>query len=345
MNIRAAHWAMMMNYAPNTKIGQKGIDALLKYRDRYVGSIAGESLGYFYVEPKVMHDAVGKAQTRRQLVEAFTPVSLASNAAKYREVYGKDLDPNPFAEAISCLSVGNIAFAPIAADWGARTIGYESAAATSSLLPMRWAFMRGAARQRGTLTCTYRSCNFGDASTIFSDASSFSSPKNILDNYYSVFSGAGMTWYKFDIWYQYMAGSAMFYHEQGFDEFWKPGGTTAAGEKEVQLSPKGKLVDRFLRLTPRPNPTAATLLPPWPFWSTTPTAGSLRRSGPTHSITITTSPTASARATTSGCSASISGRRTIRSVWSRRSRLPAPARSTCRVSSATSSTWCSLIPT
>lgn len=58
-----------------------------------------------------------------------------------------------------------------------------------------------------------------------------------------------MTWYKFDIWYQYMAGCSMFYHEQGFDEFWKPGGTTAAGIKPVQLSPKGKLVDRFLRVT------------------------------------------------------------------------------------------------
>ena len=58
-----------------------------------------------------------------------------------------------------------------------------------------------------------------------------------------------MTWYKFDIWYQYMAGSSMFYHEQGFDEFWRPGGTSAAGVREVELSPKGKLVDRFLRLT------------------------------------------------------------------------------------------------
>ncbi len=242
-------WGMMMNYAPATKIGQQGIDAFLKYRDRYVGSVAGESLGYFSVDPQVMQAAVAPAQTRRQLVEAFTPPSLAANSAIYRTVYGKDLDPNPFAEVISCLSIDNIAFAPIAADWGARTIGYESSAMTSSLLPMRWAFMRGTARQRGTLTCTYRSCNFGDASTIFSDASSFSSPKNILDNYYSVFSGAGMTWYKFDIWYQYMAGSSMFYHEQGFDEYWKPGGTTVAGEKEVQLSPKGKLVDRFLRVT------------------------------------------------------------------------------------------------
>ncbi len=242
-------WAMMMNYANGVKIAQPGLDAFARYRDRYVGSIAGESLGYFYVDPKVMQAAVGQAQTRRQLVDAFAPPSLAANAAKYREVYGKDLDANPYVDVIPCPSIGNIAFAPLEADWGARTIGYESAAATYSLLPMRWAFMRGVARQRGTLTCTYRSCNFGDASTIFSDGSSFTSPKNILDNYYSVFSGAGMTWYKFDIWYQYMAGSSMFYHEQGFDEYWKPGGTTVAGEKEVQLSPKGKLVDRFLRVT------------------------------------------------------------------------------------------------
>ena len=242
-------WAMMMNYANGTKISQQGIDAFAKYRDRYVGSIAGESLGYFGVDPPVMQAAVGNAQTRRQLAAGFTPPSLAANAAKYREVFGKDLDANAYVDVIPCPSVGNIAFAPLEADWGARTIGYESAAATSSLLPMRWAFMRGAARQHGVLTCTYRSCNFGDASTIFSDGSSYTSPKNILDNFYSVFSGAGMTWYKFDIWYQYMAGSSMFYHEQGFDEYWKPGGTTVAGEKEVQLSPKGKLVDRFLRVT------------------------------------------------------------------------------------------------
>jgi hypothetical protein len=114
---------------------------------------------------------------------------------------------------------------------------------------MRWAFMRGLARQGGHTTATYRSCNFGDSATIFSNTQSYHTPQNILDNYYSVFSGAGMTWYKFDIWYQYMAGSSMFYHEQGFDEWWQPGGTTAAGIHEVQLSPKGKLVDRFLRVT------------------------------------------------------------------------------------------------
>src|SRR5262249_8670750 len=179
-------------------------------------------------------------RTRRQLVEAFAPLTVEANRQKYRTIYGKDLDKNPYEEVISCLSVGNILWAPILSQWGTRTLGYESVAATSSLLNMRWAFLRGAARQGGHLTPTYRSCNFRHSASIFSDAGRFHAPKNILDNYYSVYAGAGMTWYKFDIWYQYMAGSSMFYHEQGFDEFWKPGGTTVAGLQEVQLSPKGK---------------------------------------------------------------------------------------------------------
>ncbi|MBM4001479.1 MAG: hypothetical protein FJ297_18415 [Planctomycetes bacterium] len=242
-------FAMMMNYHPGVPIGEAGIAAFKKYRDRYVGSIAGESLGYFHVDDAAMRGATDAARSRRQLLDAFAPLMLAKNAEKYRAVFGRDIDSNPYEDVISCLSVGNTVGTPICADWGARTIGYESSAATSSVLGMRWAFLRGAARQRGVMTATYRSCNFGDSSTIFSDTQSYHGPKNILDNYYSVFSGAGMTWYKFDIWYQYMAGASMFYHEQGFDEYWKPGGTTAAGVHEVELSPKGKLVDRFLRVT------------------------------------------------------------------------------------------------
>ncbi|MEX2026552.1 MAG: hypothetical protein WEH44_04615, partial [Pirellulaceae bacterium] len=242
-------WGMMMNYHPDVPIGDKGIAMFQKYRDRYVGAIAGESFGYFYPDGEKMKAATAAAQTRRQVAEAFTPVMLESNRDKYRKVFGRDLDANPYQDVISCLSVGNIMGIPLCADWGAKTIGYESSVATSSVLPMRWAFMRGSARQWGSLTATYRSCNFGDSSTIFSDTQSYHAPKNFYDNYYSVISGAGMTWYKMDIWYQYMAGSSMFYHEQGFDEYWQPGGTTVAGLHEVQLSPKGKLVDRFLRVT------------------------------------------------------------------------------------------------
>lgn len=243
------HWAMMMNYHPGQPIGEKGIQLYQKYHDRYVGSISGENLGYFDVKQEEMKKTTEQAKTRREVVQAFTPLTLRANAEKYRKIYGRDVDANSYQDVIACLSEGNMAFFPLFYDWGARTIGYESTASTSSLLSMRWAFMRGAARQHSGLTATYRSCNFGDAATIFSNTSSYTSPQNILDNYYSVYSGAGMTWYKMDIWYQYMAGASMFYHEQGFDEYWQPGGTTAAGIHEVQLSPKGKLVDRFLRVT------------------------------------------------------------------------------------------------
>lgn len=271
-------WAMMSNYHPGKPIGEKGQAEFAKVRDRFLGSISGEALSPQYPSGESLKKATEGSKTRRQLVEAFTPLALEANAAMYRKVYGKDLDPNSYADIIACLSVGNIAFVPICADWGARTVGYESSSMSSSVLAMRWAFMRGGARQRETMTATYRSCNFGDASTIFSKQQSYTSPRNFLDNYYSVFSGAGMTWYKFDIWYQYMAGASMFYHEQGFDEFWKPGGLTAAGIKEVQLSPKGQLVDRFLRVTAREPDRGVPFTPvaflvdyahgwePAPFW-------------------------------------------------------------------------------
>jgi hypothetical protein len=253
-------WAMMMNYAPDTPVTPATRANFLKYRDRYVGSIAGESLGYFEVDPKTLKASTAGAHSRRELAAALTPLSLAANEAKYRKVFGQDW-PNAYREVIPCPSVTMTAFAPLCYLWGARTVGYESSAMTASLLAMRLAFLRGAARQNGGLTATYRSCNFGDASTIFSEAQSYTKPRHILDNYYSVFSGAGMTWYKMDIWYQYMAGASMFYHEQGFDEFWMPGGTTAAGLKEVQLSPKGKLVDRFLQVTAQHRDRGSSFTP------------------------------------------------------------------------------------
>jgi hypothetical protein len=241
-------WAQMMNYHGNDPVTPAAKENFLKVRDRYVGNIAGESLGYFYPDDATMKAATAAARSRRELAAALTQVCLASNADKYRKVFGGDW-ADAYREVIPCQSIGMTAFAPLCYSWGARTVGYESSAITAGLLSLRMAFLRGAARQNGGLTATYRSCNFGDASTIFSETQSYTKPKNILDNFYSVYSGAGMTWYKMDLWHQYLSGSAMFYHEQGFDEFWIPGGTGAAGVKEVQLSPKGKLVDRFLRVT------------------------------------------------------------------------------------------------
>jgi hypothetical protein len=244
-------WAMMMNYFPDRPVSAAAKANFLKYRDRFVGNISGENLGYFVQDEAKLKAYSAGAKTRRDLATALMKSCMEANDAKYKIVYGEDW-PDAYKEVIPALSCSMTAFAPLCYLWGARTMGYESTSVTSGLLSMRMAFLRGAARQNGGLTATYRSCNFGDAATIFSEQGSYTRPLNILDNYYSVYSGAGMTWYKMDIWYQYMSGTSIFYHEQGFDEYWIPGGGVA-GAKEVQLSPKGKLVDRFLRVTAK-NP-------------------------------------------------------------------------------------------
>src|SRR5262249_37248791 len=192
-------WGHLLNYHPDRPTTPAGREKFLKYRDRFVGGIAGESLGYFDVKPEAMAAATAKAASRRNLAEAITKECLAANAAKYKTVYGQDW-PEAYREVIPCQSIGMTWGAPLADSEGARTVGYESSAITGGVLPLRMAFLRGAARQHGGMTATYRSCNFGDASTIFSESSSFTKPRNILDNFYSVFSGAGMTWYKFDVW-------------------------------------------------------------------------------------------------------------------------------------------------
>ena len=337
-------WALMMNYAAGPLPARRPRARRRSSRSTATASSAASpartsatSTSTRRSWPRRRGEAMHASRSSpRRFTAAYAPLALAANAAKYRAVFGASWPADgAYREVVPCQSIGMTAFAPLCYAWGARAVGYESSAITSGLLALRMAFLRGAARQYGGLTVDYRSCNFGDASTIFSETQSYTKPRNILDNYYSVYSGAGMTWYKMDIWYQYMAGSSMFYHEQGFDEFWMPGGTSAAGMKPVQLSPKGKLVDRFLRVTAQ-NPDRGTpYTPRWPSWSTTPTAGSrppfwparLRR--PSRPV----DPTADVPATTSQsrCCASISGPRITRSAARKESPPRRRARCTCRV--------------
>jgi len=241
-------FAAMLNYYPDNPISAQATnDYLTKYRNRYVGSISGEHLGYFYIPTDKMKAATAGAKTRREMVEAMGKINMEYNAAKYRTVFGQDL-PNPYLDVIPCQSNHMTMYASLGYLWGARTFGFEAASVTYESVALNLAFLRGAARQNGGLTATYRSSNFGDSATYFSEAGMATKPGFIFDNFYDVYSGSGMAWYKFDMWYQYMSGSSIFYNEQGFDEFWVPGGQ-ALGKQEIQLSPRGKLTDRFLRLT------------------------------------------------------------------------------------------------
>ena len=243
-------WGNMQNYFPPKPLSAEAKARWPKYQDRYVGNIAGESLGYFQDYPPfsrpALVEAIKPAQSREEVFRTLTEEYLAGIAAHEAGIWGQAPE-RPYRYTIPCQSVGMTAFAHACFDWGADTVGYESHAAAPGV-GMRLAFLRGAARQYGGVTVTYRSSGLGDAHSIFSEMGEYSAPKYIYDNWYDVWSGAGMTWYKFDIWHQYFSGSGMFYHEQGFDEFWCPAGG-ATPRKPIQLSPKGRLVDQFLKIT------------------------------------------------------------------------------------------------
>ncbi len=110
------NWGLLLNYHPDNPVSAAGKANFLKYRDRFVGSIAGESTGYFDVKPEVMKAATASAKNRRELAEAITKTSLAANAAKYKTVYGQDW-PNAYREVIPCQSIGMPAFAPLCYSW------------------------------------------------------------------------------------------------------------------------------------------------------------------------------------------------------------------------------------
>src|SRR4051794_9637687 len=173
----------MMNYidakplAPNAKTNWS------KFQDRYVGNISGESLGHNVpFDAKVLAARVKAAKSREEVLAAYTDVFLAGVIEKQKSVFG-EATSNPYRDFIPCQSSEMTAFAHAAREWGARTIGYENTA-NAPALGMRMAFLRGGARQYGGMWATYRSCNFGDASTIFSEQSTYAHPKYVYDNWY-----------------------------------------------------------------------------------------------------------------------------------------------------------------
>jgi len=258
----ARPFANMGNYIDAKALTPRAKENWAKVHDRYVGNIQGESLGHSVpLDGKALAEKLKAAKTRAEALAAHAELFRAGVAKKQTAVFGEP-GAVPYADYIPCQSSEMTAFAHAAREWGARTVGYEN----STVLPalgMRLAFLRGGARQYGGMWATYRSSNFGDSATIYSEQSTYAHPKHVYDNYYDAWAGAGSTWYKFDLWHEYMAGSALFYHEQGFDEFWTPGGGSTP-RQPIQLSPKGRLVEQFLAVT-RKHPDRGTPYTPIAF--------------------------------------------------------------------------------
>jgi hypothetical protein len=250
-------FSLMVNYSdPSWAKGttaeqkQKVYENLKKYRERFVGYIAGESVAHASYDTDVLYKRVGEAKTRADILAAWKEVHTASVVKKFSDYYGQKVsEEEAWGPLISCLSANNEAFCHAIMAWGAKQIGHENTG-NSPTLARRLAFLRGAARQFGGKFVDYQSANLGDSATMFS-RQNFIYPANakyILDNSYDAWAGAGVTWLLKDYLLWHMAGVDAFYNEQGIDMFWKPGGIAAGDNFPVQLSPKGKVAETVLNL-------------------------------------------------------------------------------------------------
>jgi hypothetical protein len=112
-----------------------------KYRDRYVGNIAAKASAISIRRDADLQAATAAARTRRDLVAAFSPLCLASNAEKYRKVFGADL-PDAYRDVIP---------------WRVQSDGPRSRRSATPGAPGRSATNRRRSRP-GSCRCAWRSC-------------------------------------------------------------------------------------------------------------------------------------------------------------------------------------------
>lgn len=247
-------FAILWNYGePNWP---KGTDHaavyanLRRYADRFVGFVAGEAISYAPPDNTALEARVRAAKSRADVLAALRDLNTAATRARMSDYFGVPLSAEgAWNPVLSCLSANNEAFAHALYGWGMSKVGHENSG-NSPTLARRLAFLRGAARQFGGQVIDYQSCNLGDSSTIFSREASFfpASSRYILDNSYDAWAGAGLNWVLKDYLLFHLAGATAFYHEEGNDLFWKPGGNSVGDSFPVQLSPRGAVTDAFLHL-------------------------------------------------------------------------------------------------
>lgn len=247
-------FTLMLNYNdPNWPKGadRKAVYAnLKKYMNRCAGYVAGESVAHASYDSQILSDRIKDAKTRGDVLAALRDAHTLSVVKKFSDYYGQPVTPEEaWAPVMSCLSGNNEAFCHALLNWGCKQIGHENTG-NSPTLARRLAFLRGAARQFGAKLADYQSANLGDAATMFSRQAFLypASSKNILDNSYDAFAGAGVNWLMKDYALFHLAGCDVFYNEQGVDMFWKPGGVVAGDNFPVQLSPKGKVAQAIIDL-------------------------------------------------------------------------------------------------
>jgi len=231
-------------------------ESLKKQRDRFIGFVAGESISYDSPDGEQLDKKVRAAATRQEVLAAIHEAHNAATAKKFSKYFDTEISPTEAWEHdIPCPSGNMESLAHALCEWGVKRLGHENTG-NSPTLARRLAFMRGAARQFGVKLCDYQSCNLGDASGIFSRQASFwpGSSRYILDNSYDVWAGAGLNWVLKDYVLFWLAGCDAFYHEEGNDIYWKPGGNAAGDDFPVELSPRGRVTEAFISIAAKHRP-------------------------------------------------------------------------------------------
>ena len=251
------------NWPPGTTDAQKqAVRQNVKAQgDRFLGYIAGESIAHMSHDAAVLDAKIAAAKSRADVLAALREVYTAMVVKGFTDYYGAPVTPDEaWRDVISCLSANMESHAHALCNWGVNRLGHENTG-NSPTLARRLAFMRGAARQFGKKIADYQSANLGDSATMFSREAYFygASSRNILDNSYDAWAGAGTSWLLRDYLLFGLAGCDVFYNEQGVDIFWKPGGNAAGDAFPVQLSPKGKVAETALKLVgEKPRGTQVT---------------------------------------------------------------------------------------
>jgi hypothetical protein len=226
-------------------------------RERFVGWISGENIGYVLDGP-VPRPVLTPEMTRAQMLESKRDFLTRGLEAKWGATFKSQTGPM-WDKLIPALSASHTTYAHALGRWGCPLIGMEM----QGVIPMtgmRVAFARGAARQYGKNFLYYHAPSFGDASLTFTNQQNFAGPDYFYHTRYGPSMGPSLAWYRKNYYLFYMAGASAIYLEQGFDQFFKPG----PGEHAFQLNPLGRITAEFMRFAER-HPDRGTPYTPIAF--------------------------------------------------------------------------------
>src|SRR5262249_52819454 len=102
-------FAILLNYGdpswPQIADKRDVYSTFKKYRDRFVGFIAGEGISYDAVDVAAMEAKIKAAKSRREVLEILREAHTTATSKKFNDYYGGPVTPaEAWGTVISCLS-------------------------------------------------------------------------------------------------------------------------------------------------------------------------------------------------------------------------------------------------